>query len=88
MSLTFLYTKDERATPFLLRVTECFNQCCKNPIRALHGITNKSTNLFFLAVKVAEMAAKKLSEKGGRRLLAVLNSMAGDGLSLPSEDQL
>jgi len=54
-----------------------------------HGIAsngNKSIDLFFLAVKVAEMAAKKSSGKDGQRLLAALNSMAGDGLSLPSED--
>ena len=34
------------------------------------------------------MAAKKSSGKDGQRLLAALNSMAGDGLSLPSEDHL
>ena len=32
------------------------------------------------------MAATKLSGKGGQKLLAALNSMAGDGLSLLSED--
>ena len=32
------------------------------------------------------MAAKKLSRKDGQRHLAALNLMAGDGLSLPSED--
>jgi len=75
----------------LLRDTQHFVPWCKNPLYTSHGIAsngNKSINLFFLAVKVAEMAAKKSSGKDGQRLLAALNSMAGDGLSLPSEDHL
>ena len=66
----------------LLRDTQHFVPWCKNPLCTSHGIAsngNKSINLFFLAVKVAEMVVKKSSGKDRRNLLAALNSMAGDG---------
>ena len=48
-------------------------------------MANKSIDLLYLAVKAAVMAAKKVPGRENK-LLAAFNSMAGDGISLPSED--
>ena len=86
ISLTFYDAEDGCTITLLLRVTEAFNQCCKNPFHELHGIANKLSDLIFLVLKVTVMAAMKSSGKRGQKLLAALNSMGGNGLSVPSED--
>ena len=56
----------------------------KNLFRALHGMANKWIDWLYLAVKAAVMAAKKVPGREDK-LLAALNSMAGDGIEISLE---